>query len=45
LNPPSGCHFHPRCPYAMDICREVAPVPMQMGSAHQVSCHLYDHNS
>ena len=25
LSPPSGCHFHPRCPYAMDKCRQVAP--------------------
>jgi oligopeptide/dipeptide ABC transporter ATP-binding protein len=42
LNPPSGCHFHPRCPHAMEICRQVAPVAIQMGSTHQVSCHLYD---
>src|ERR1700738_4986171 len=45
LNPPSGCHFHPRCPHAMDVCRTVAPAPVQMGSLHRVSCHLYDHNS
>jgi len=45
LNPPSGCHFHPRCPYAMDICRQVAPAPVRMGSSHTVSCHLYNHNS
>jgi oligopeptide/dipeptide ABC transporter ATP-binding protein len=42
LNPPSGCHFHPRCPHAMDICREVPPAPVHVGSSHQVSCHLYD---
>jgi len=43
LNPPSGCHFHPRCPAAMDICRTVAPRMMPMGEGqHQVSCHLYD---
>jgi oligopeptide/dipeptide ABC transporter ATP-binding protein len=42
LNPPSGCHFHPRCPAAMDICREVAPRVIQVGESHQVSCHLYD---
>ena len=42
LNPPSGCHFHPRCPAAMDICRKVAPTVMQIGDAHTVSCHLYD---
>ncbi|HEY1294963.1 MAG TPA: dipeptide ABC transporter ATP-binding protein [Chloroflexota bacterium] len=42
LNPPRGCHFHPRCPAAMDICREVAPDVIHMGGTHQVSCHLYD---
>src|SRR6202165_1940291 len=41
LNPPSGCHFHPRCPYAMDVCRQVAPAVVRSGSSHQVSCHLY----
>jgi oligopeptide/dipeptide ABC transporter ATP-binding protein len=45
LNPPSGCHFHPRCPHAMDICRQVAPSVTHIGSSHRVSCHLYDHNS
>jgi oligopeptide/dipeptide ABC transporter ATP-binding protein len=45
LNPPSGCHFHPRCPHAMDVCRQVAPAAVQIGSSHQVSCHLYSHNS
>jgi len=43
LNPPSGCHFHPRCPAAMEICRKVAPqvIHMDKGS-HTVACHLYD---
>jgi len=43
LNPPSGCHFHPRCPAAMEICRSVAPqvIHMDKGS-HTVACHLYD---
>jgi oligopeptide/dipeptide ABC transporter ATP-binding protein len=41
LNPPSGCHFHPRCPHAMDICRRVAPAVVHAESTHQVSCHLY----
>jgi oligopeptide/dipeptide ABC transporter ATP-binding protein len=41
INPPTGCHFHPRCPHAMDICREVAPTPITVGGSHQVSCHLY----
>src|SRR5216683_209862 len=42
LNPPRGCHFHPRCPMAMDICREVAPAVVHIGSSHHVSCHLYN---
>jgi peptide/nickel transport system ATP-binding protein len=40
LNPPSGCRFHPRCPYAMDICRKVEPELLSVGRMHSVSCHL-----
>lgn len=40
-NPPSGCSFHPRCPYAMPICQEVIPQPKEMGKGHVVACHLY----
>ncbi|MNL60828.1 Oligopeptide transport ATP-binding protein OppF [compost metagenome] len=39
--PPSGCAFHPRCPFAMDKCRKDEPVLRQLDSGHQVSCHLY----
>ena len=42
LNPPSGCHFHPRCPHAMDVCRRVAPAVIRVGGSHTVSCHLYN---
>ena len=42
LNPPSGCHFHPRCPHAMEVCRRVAPAVIQIGGSHTVSCHLYN---
>jgi len=42
LNPPSGCHFHPRCPAAMEICRRVAPKVTQHGGTHTVACHLYN---
>lgn len=39
-NPPKGCHFHPRCRYAVDICREETPYLMSCGSGgHQVACH------
>jgi oligopeptide/dipeptide ABC transporter ATP-binding protein len=42
LHPPTGCHFHPRCPVAMDVCREIAPRLINIGDTHKVSCHLYD---
>jgi peptide/nickel transport system ATP-binding protein len=42
LHPPSGCHFHPRCPHAMARCRVEAPVLRQIGSGHQSACHLND---
>jgi len=41
LNPPSGCSFHPRCPFAMDRCSVEAPVYQQIAPGHKVSCHLY----
>jgi peptide/nickel transport system ATP-binding protein len=40
LNPPPGCRFHERCPYAMNICRENEPEFMDVGKDHYVSCHL-----
>ena len=42
LNPPSGCHFHPRCPEAMDRCRNEEPKYTNLTEDHQVHCHLYD---
>ena len=41
INPPSGCHFHPRCPYAKPECSSVDPMPKAVGPGHQVACHLY----
>jgi oligopeptide/dipeptide ABC transporter ATP-binding protein len=41
ITPPPGCRFHPRCPRAMAVCREVTPVPVIVEPGHQVSCHLY----
>jgi peptide/nickel transport system ATP-binding protein len=42
LNPPSGCRFHPRCAFAMPICRQQDPQLMPAGSdtLHEQACHL-----
>jgi peptide/nickel transport system ATP-binding protein len=37
--PPSGCYFHPRCPYAIDVCRTDTPKWQQVSPAHFVGCH------
>ena len=42
INPPSGCNFHPRCPFAMDRCSVDEPVLKEVSSGHLLSCHLYD---
>jgi peptide/nickel transport system ATP-binding protein len=42
LSPPTGCHFHPRCPHAMPRCREQAPALKEVGSGHLSACHLND---
>jgi len=41
MHAPSGCRFHPRCPYAMDICREVDPAPVPRAGGGEVRCHLH----
>ncbi|MFZ3230962.1 MAG: dipeptide ABC transporter ATP-binding protein [Pseudobdellovibrio sp.] len=38
INPPSGCHFHPRCPIATEECRQVEPNLKDVGAKHFVSC-------
>jgi oligopeptide transport system ATP-binding protein len=40
INPPSGCHFHTRCPYKEKICEEVEPEFKDIGGGHWVACHL-----
>jgi len=41
IDPPSGCRFHPRCPFAMDICLRVSPRLEEVLKKHQVACYLY----
>ncbi len=40
-NPPPGCHFHPRCPHAMAICREAYPPVTEAEDGRTVRCHLH----
>lgn len=41
LSPPSGCRFHPRCRYAMEVCRQKEPLASNVGDKlHKVACHL-----
>ncbi|MBM3548863.1 MAG: dipeptide ABC transporter ATP-binding protein [Alphaproteobacteria bacterium] len=40
INPPSGCHFHTRCPYAEARCKAIEPPLSDVGGGHQVACHL-----
>ncbi|CAH0446713.1 Oligopeptide transport ATP-binding protein OppF [Ralstonia syzygii subsp. syzygii] len=42
LNPPSGCHFHPRCPHAMPRCKTEAPALRGIAVHHVSACHLND---
>ena len=41
-DPPSGCHFHTRCPKACDKCRQTAPELKEVAPGHYVACHLYE---
>jgi oligopeptide/dipeptide ABC transporter ATP-binding protein len=41
IDPPSGCRFRTRCPFAMDVCSATAPTPVEIGPGHTVSCHLH----
>lgn len=39
INPPPGCRLHPRCPYAIEICRKVEPELITYEGTHQAACH------
>ena len=42
IDPPSGCHFHPRCPFAMPRCADEDPKERRLAADHTVACHLYE---
>jgi peptide/nickel transport system ATP-binding protein len=42
ITPPSGCHFHPRCPYANDRCKNETPMPIRMVDGGTVRCHAVE---
>jgi peptide/nickel transport system ATP-binding protein len=42
LAPPSGCHFHPRCPHAMPRCSQEVPLLREIAPGHRSACHLND---
>lgn len=44
-DPPSGCRFHPRCPYVMDVCRTEVPDLVSVKEHHRVACHLVKEGS
>lgn len=41
IEPPPGCRFHPRCPFAMDVCRTDVPPRFELGDGHFAACWLY----
>jgi len=45
INPPSGCRFSPRCPYAVKKCREIEPPTIRVGSDRLVKCFRYESNA
>ena len=42
VNPPSGCHFHPRCPHVMPQCRQQYPPTFPLSTSHSTACFLYE---
>jgi len=42
IYPPSGCRFHPRCPYRFEICDSIVPKRVEIDTNYFVACHLYD---
>lgn len=44
LNPPSGCKFHTRCPFAIDVCHSISPATETLGPGHSAACHRLNEN-
>ncbi len=44
LNPPTGCRFHPRCPYAKSVCMDKQPDLIELHPDHKVACHMVNHH-
>ncbi|AOV08722.1 ABC transporter ATP-binding protein [Sporosarcina ureilytica] len=42
VNPPNGCHFHTRCPFAMEKCKQESPILQSVNQGHSVSCFLHE---
>ena len=42
IDPPSGCRFHTRCPYAFELCKHQDPELKQVGKDHHVACHIVE---
>jgi peptide/nickel transport system ATP-binding protein len=42
LDPPPGCRFHPRCPYALEVCKREKPPYFEAEDEHEVACFLFD---
>ena len=42
LNPPRGCTFHPRCPKAIDRCKQERPLLRMLNTGAQVACHVVE---
>jgi peptide/nickel transport system ATP-binding protein len=42
IDPPRGCRFHTRCPFAFDRCRSEEPILQPLGTGHRAACHLHD---
>ena len=42
IYPPSGCRFHPRCDFRLEVCDKIRPKLIEIGEKYYIACHLYD---